>query len=77
MNLFPQDNERLKTFLLYGFGYFIVVIYASITLVLGIGHIEEKSSFGLTQMLEALKPLGTLWAGFVFGRAMLKSDEKS
>jgi hypothetical protein len=68
MKLSELSDERLQVVLAYGFGYITLLIYFILAMTIAIGHIEEKTSFGLTNVLSALGPIGGLFAGWAFGR---------
>lgn len=68
MNPFTgMSDERLKIVLAYGFGFATLLVYCILAMTISIGHIEEKTSFGLPIVLGALGPLGGAFVGWAFG----------
>ena len=64
-----MTDDRMKVLLAYGFGFSTLVAYVTLALVIAIGHIEEKTSYGLPIVLGALGPLGGAFVGWAFGQA--------
>lgn len=62
------SDDRLKVLLAYAFGFCTLIAYFILALVIAIGHIEEKTSFGLPIVLGALGPLGGAFVGWAFGQ---------
>jgi len=65
----PEDKDRLLILLSYGFGFSTLAAYFILALVIAIGRIEEKTSYGLPIVLGALGPLGGAFVGWAFGRS--------
>jgi hypothetical protein len=57
---------------IYGFAL-LGGIY-SLAAVFGLGHVEEKTSYGLKDVLDILKSLITFWAGWKFSRPGVLSE---
>ena len=68
----PQEPEQLQLILSYGFGFFIILALCVLVLVLSLGHVEEKTSFGLTPVIETLKAVVLFWAGYTFRTTVTK-----
>jgi hypothetical protein len=54
------------------FGFYVVTILGLLGLTFGLGHVEEKTSYGLPVILNSLAVMAGAWAGWVSG----KRDEK-
>ncbi len=63
------SDERLRILLAYAFGFSTLFVYGMLALAIAIGHIEEKTSYGLPIVLGALGPLGGAFVGWAFGQA--------
>lgn len=48
------------------FGFSILLILAGLALAIALGHVEEKSSYGLMPLLVALSGLGGQFAQWAF-----------
>lgn len=57
------------------FGFCLLLILAGLSLAIALGKVEEKSSFGLTQLLTILTALGTQFANWAFRGDKDKPDE--
>lgn len=68
-------DSRWLPFLRLGLGYFIVFVLTGLALVIGLGKVEEKASFGLQQIEGALAVLAGACANYAF-RAETKEDKK-
>jgi hypothetical protein len=60
-------DNRLKIIFGYAFGFFVLGVYFTLALAIAMGHVEEKTSYGLVQVLTALGPLGGMFCGWAFG----------
>jgi hypothetical protein len=67
MGIRDVPDERLKMLLAYSFGFSTLLVYFILAMVIAIGHIEEKTSYGLPIVLGALGPLGGAFVGWAFG----------
>lgn len=76
MSFLPQDNDRLKILLAYTFGFTVLFVYAILAISIAIGHVEEKTSFGLREVLSNLGPLGGGFAVWAFGAASAAMKNK-
>lgn len=56
------------------FGYSILGIWAALALTIGLGHVEERTSFGLSQVLIGLAGLSGGFAQWAFSK---KGDSPS
>jgi Zn-dependent protease len=61
-------DDRLKVLLAYSFGFATLAAYFVLAVIIALGHIEEKTSFGLPIVLGALGPLGGAFVGWAFGQ---------
>jgi hypothetical protein len=68
VNLGNIPDERLKVLLAYSFGFATLAAYWSLAVIIALGRIEEKTSFGLPIVLGALGPLGGAFVGWAFGQ---------
>ena len=55
------------------FGFLNLLILAGLALAFGLGHVEEKSSYGLMPIITTLATLGGAFAQWAFGSN--KKDE--
>lgn len=69
MKLSELSDDRLKILLSYLFGFSTLVAYFILALIIAVGRIEEKTSYGLPIVLGALGPLGGAFVGWAFGRS--------
>lgn len=76
MSFLPQDNDRLKILLAYTFGFTVLAVYAILAISIALGHVEEKTSFGLREVLANLGPLGGGFAVWAFGAASAAMKNK-
>lgn len=58
-----MDSERIK--LLYGLC--LLIILGGLAIAFGVGHVEEKTSYGLMPIVTALSTLAGAFAGWAFG----------
>ena len=49
------------------FGFFLTVVLATLACILALGHIEEKTSFGLNGVLAIISVIALGWAHWKFG----------
>ena len=75
MNL-PEDTERLRIILGFGFGFSVLVVYAVLAAVIAFGRVEQATSYGLDMVLTAMGPLGGLFCGWAFGMSNKKGDSQ-
>lgn len=45
-----------------------MLILATLAVIIGMGRVEETTSYGLIPIVMALGSLGTMWAGWAFKR---------
>jgi hypothetical protein len=57
------------------FGYLALLALVALAAAIALGHVEEKTSFGLQYILGGLTTLCGGWSQWAFGAT--KSDEKS
>lgn len=57
------------------FGFALLVLLATLAGVIALGHVEEKSSFGLQSILGALLTLAGGFAQWAFSSSEKKSNE--
>lgn len=57
--------DRLKML----FGFSMLVVLAVLAVIIAIGHVEEKSSFGLSFVLGALSSLSGAFANWAFSNS--------
>lgn len=50
------------------FGFLLLLLLAALAAVIAIGHVEEKTSFGLQYILGALSVLSGGFAQWAFGK---------
>ena len=50
------------------FGFCLLVLMASLAVIIALGHVEEKTSFGLQQILGALAVLTGGFAQWAFSK---------
>ena len=67
MKLGDLSDERLRVLLAYAFGFTTLLVYFILAMTIAVGHIEEKTSYGLPIVLGALGPLGGAFVGWAFG----------
>ncbi len=66
MTILPQDTERLRILLAFGFGFSVLAVYFALALVIALGRVEQATSHGLDIVLGALGPLGGLFCSWAF-----------
>lgn len=71
----PEDMHRLQTLLAYAFGFCTLIAYFLLAVIIAVGRIEEKTSYGLPIVLGALGPLGGAFVGWAFGRNQNNSGQ--
>ena len=49
------------------FGFCLLVILAGLALAIALGHVEEKTSYGLMPLMVAISSLATQFATWAFG----------
>lgn len=57
-----MTDDRLKMI----FGYVLVAVIVTLGLALGLGKVEEKTSFGLRELILILGMLASQWAQWAF-----------
>jgi len=57
------------------FGFCLLGAYFGMGLIFGLGHIEEKTSFGLKEILTGLTFMSGAWSQYAFSRKD-KDDDK-
>jgi hypothetical protein len=67
MALQDISEGRLKIMCGYGFGFTVLAVYFTLAIAIAVGHVEEKTSYGLREVLMALGPLGGMFCGWAFG----------
>lgn len=67
MSWLPEDETRLRIILGFSFGFAVLGVYFTLAMSIGLGKVDKESSFGLDLVLQALGPLGGLFAGWAFG----------
>lgn len=75
MKFLPEDETRLKIVLSFCFGFSVLAVYFILAISMAIGHVEEKTSYGLREVLMALGPLGGMFCGWAFGVAQTTKKE--
>jgi hypothetical protein len=63
------SDSRLKIIFGYGFGFTVLAVYFILAIAIAVGHVEEKTSYGLREVLMALGPIGGMFCGWAFGLA--------
>lgn len=77
MSFLPQDENRLRLVLSFAFGFSVLAVYFILAISIAIGHVQKETSYGLDLVLQALGPLGGLFAGWAFGFAQgVKQGER-
>ena len=56
------------------FGFSLLIILAGLALSIALGHVEEKSSYGLMPLLVGVSNLATQFASYAFSSR--KDDDK-
>jgi hypothetical protein len=55
------------------FGFALLAAITGIALTIAIGHVEERSSYGLLGILGSFQTLAGAFAGWAFGKSRVKN----
>lgn len=72
-----MTDQRLELILRWAFGFSILAIYGSLAFSIALGHVEEKTSFGLREVLVGLGPLIGGFGVWAFGAVTKRSDNNA
>lgn len=65
---FREYHRKMKPDILrMVFGFSLLMILAGIALAIALGHVEEKTSYGLMPLLTSLSTLAGIFAQWAFG----------
>jgi hypothetical protein len=64
---FPEDTTRLKIVLGFTFGFLLIFVQGVLAILIALGKVEFKSSYGLNFVLSNFGTLGGAFAGWAFG----------
>jgi hypothetical protein len=59
------------------FGFALLAGLYVLAAIFGLWHVEEKTSYGLKDVLDILKSLLTFWAGWKFSRSGLSKEPEN
>lgn len=66
-------QDRHKMF----FGFSVLLVLAILAVVISIGHVEEKTSFGLSFVLGALSSLSGAFGNWAFSNSRSQSTDET
>lgn len=70
----PMTDGRLRLLLGFGMGFCILFVLGILALVIALGKVEERTSYGLLGIITPLTTLAGAFVGWAFGK---QSDGKA
>ena len=67
-------NNSDKWRMVFGIG--LVSVLAALAVIIALGHVEEKTSFGLMPVVVALTSIGTTFANWAFSHGGRSNNDK-
>ncbi len=74
-NWMPTPDAKWLPFMKMGFGFLLLLLLVGLAMVIALGHVEEKTSYGLQFILGGLSTLSGGYAQWAFSRPSTEEEK--